>query len=129
MNISIVNLADFDSKFVINIKKDGAMGVITTYISRYIRVHTSEIECPHSVWTKLKTMLNKINGEVMHIEKYLISLEPLSFDHIEDYLTRIKELQLKLGECHKDNLKNDEHLIMLVLMNLKTPYDVFCSSF
>ena len=114
MNISIVNLADFDSKFVININKDGAMGVITTYISRDIRVHTSEIDCPHSIWTKLKTMLNKINGEVMHIEKYLISLEPLSFDQIEDCIARIKEIQLKLGECGKDFPKKDGNIIDIV---------------
>jgi hypothetical protein len=59
----------------------------------------------------------------------LISLNPLSFDKIEDYLACVKELQLKLGECGKDFPKKDGQLIELILMNLKTPYDVFCLTF
>ena len=43
----------------------------------------------------------------MHIEKELISLELLSFDLIKDYLACVKELQIKLGECGKDFLKED----------------------
>jgi hypothetical protein len=35
----------------------------------------------------------------MQLEKELISLDPHFFDIIEDYLVRVKELQLKLGEC------------------------------
>ena len=41
----------------------------------------------------------------------------------------MKELQLKLGECGKGFPKKDGQLIELVLMNLRTPYDVFYSSF
>ena len=57
----------------------------------------------------------------MQIEKESISMEPLSFARIEDYLAHIKELQLKLGECGKDFLNKDGQLIELVKMNLKTP--------
>jgi hypothetical protein len=38
----------------------------------------------------------------MHLEKELISLNPHSFDIMEDYLVCVKELQLKLGECGKN---------------------------
>ena len=38
-------------------------------------------------------------------------------------------LQLKLVECDKDFLKEDGQLIELVLMTLRTPYDVLCFSF
>ena len=65
----------------------------------------------------------------MQIEKESISLEPLSFDWIEDYLDRIKELQLNLGDYGKDFPKKDGQLIDLVLMNLKTPYYFLSSSF
>ena len=84
---------DADANFAIHVKKDEAVGVIMTYISMDIDIHTSGIDYPHVIWTKLKTLFNKITeGEVLHIEKELISLEPLSFDQIEDYLARIKEL-------------------------------------
>ena len=69
---------------------------IMTYILREFHFHRSGIDCSHGILTKLKTLFNKINeGEVMHIEKELISLELISFDMIEDYLSRIKEIQLK----------------------------------
>jgi hypothetical protein len=41
----------------------------------------------------------------------------------------VKELQLKLGECGKNYQKKDKQLIELVLMNLRTPFDVFISTF
>jgi hypothetical protein len=65
----------------------------------------------------------------MQLEKELISLDPHSFDIIEDYLACVKELQLKLGECGKNYLKKDGQLIELVLMNLRTPFDVFVLTF
>lgn len=36
---------------------------------------------------------------------------------------------MKLGKCGNNFLKKDGQLIELVLMNLRTPYDVLCSSF
>ena len=53
----------------------------------------------------------------MKIEKELISLDPHSFERIEDYLACVKELMLKLGECGKGFPKKDGQLIKLVLMN------------
>jgi hypothetical protein len=41
----------------------------------------------------------------------------------------LKRLQLKLGECGKNFQKKDGQLIELVLMNLRTPFDVLCSTF
>ena len=75
-------------------------------------------------------MFNKIDeGQVMEIEKELISLDSPSFEMIEDYLAHEKLIHLKLGECGKYFSIKDEHLIELVLMNLRTPYDVFYSTF
>jgi len=79
-----------------------------SYISREIHFHTSVITCLHAVWKMLKTLLDKIDeSQAMHIEKELISMDPHSFERIEDYLTHMKELQLKLGKCGKDFPKKD----------------------
>jgi hypothetical protein len=64
----------------------------------------------------------------MQSEKELISLNPHSFDKMEDYLSHVKELQLKLEECGKKYQKKDGKLIELVLMNLRTPFDIFVST-
>lgn len=59
----------------------------------------------------------------------MISLDPHFFKRIEVYLACVKELQLRLGKCGMNFMKTDGQLIELVLMNLRTPYDMLCSSF
>jgi len=58
----------------------------------------------------------------------MISLNYFSFVMIADYLAHEKELQFKLGEYSNDFPKNDSEFIEPILMNLKTPYDVLCST-
>ena len=53
----------------------------------------------------------------MHLEKKLISLNPHSFERMEDYLAHVKEIQLKLGECGENYKNKDGKRIELVLMN------------
>lgn len=59
----------------------------------------------------------------------LISLDPNSFERIKDCLACVKEMQLKLIECGNGFPKKDRNIIELVLMNLRTSYNLFCSSF
>ena len=68
INISIADSNDAEDNFSINRKNVEVMGIIMTYILRDIFFHTREINCPHVIWTKMKTLFNKINeGEVMQI--------------------------------------------------------------
>lgn len=91
--VSIPSASDAQVKFVIDRKKDEIVRVITTYISREIRFYTYRIDCPHEVWKKLKPLFDKvIESQVMKIEKELISMDPHSFERIEDYLAHAKEL-------------------------------------
>jgi len=59
----------------------------------------------------------------------LISLDPNSFDRMEDYLACVKKIQLKLGECGKNYEKKYVQLIGLFPMKLRTPFNVFVSNF
>jgi hypothetical protein len=93
-------------KFIIDNNKDDVIRFIMTYISRDVHFHTIMIVYPNQVWKKLKTLVNKVDkSQVMQFEKELISLIPLSFAKIEDYLACMKELQLKLGEYKKKKFK------------------------
>jgi len=49
-NNVILVLVDAHTKFIIVGKKHEAVEIITTYISREIRFHTSTIDCPHDVF-------------------------------------------------------------------------------
>ena len=93
---------DVAAKFFIDRKKDEAIGVIMTYILREIFFHTCGIDYPCEVWNKLKGRFDKVDeSHVMQMTKELISFNHHSFEIIEDYLARMKEFQLKLGECGK----------------------------
>jgi hypothetical protein len=63
------------------------------------------------------------------LEKDFISLDPHSFERMEDYLVHVKEIYLKLSECGKNYQKKDGKIIELVLMNLRTPFDMFMLNF
>jgi hypothetical protein len=126
----IPDLVNDQMKFVVNIKKDEAVGFIPTYISWEIQYHTNGIDFPHQVWKKLKYIFEKVDEiHVMQLEKELISLNPHSFNIVEDYLVCVKEMQLKLGKCGKNYQNKYRKLIAMVLMNLRTPFDVFVSTF
>jgi hypothetical protein len=51
----------------------------------------------------MKSLFNIVDeSHIMNIEKESVSLNPHSFQKIEDYLAHVKELTLKLGECGKN---------------------------
>jgi hypothetical protein len=126
----ILDPIDDHVKFVFDMKKDDVVGVITTYILREIHFHLSGIDFLHQFWKKIKTLFAQVDeNHVMLLEKQLISLKHHSFERMEDYLVHVKELQLKFGECGKNYQKKDGKLIELVLMNLRTPFEVFVSTF
>ena len=78
---------------MIDINKDEDIGVITTYISCEIWFDTSVIEYPYEVQKKLASLFDKVNeSRVMQIEKDMTYLDPHSFEKIEYYLDRVKEL-------------------------------------
>ena len=96
------------ANFDITRKKHQVIGVITTYTSQDIHFHSSKKDWPHAIWKKLTSLFYKFDeSQVMQIEKELISLDPQSFERIEDYLAHVKELQYKLGKCENNFLKKD----------------------
>jgi hypothetical protein len=117
-----------EAKFIVDRKQDEVVGVIKTYISREIQFHLSGIDFPHQVCRKLKSLFDRFDEiHTIQLEKQLISLDPHSFEKIEDYLACFKELQLKLGECGTNYQNKDGKLIKLVLMNLRKTFNMFVS--
>jgi hypothetical protein len=101
-----------------------------TYISWGVHFNLSGINFPHQVSKNLKTLFNRVDeNHIIKLEKDLIPLDPHSFERMEGYLACVKELQLKLGGCVKNYQKKDGKLIELILMNLRTLFDMFMSKF
>jgi hypothetical protein len=82
---------DDQENLVVYGKKVEVVGIITTYISWDILFHINGINFLHQVWKKLKSLFDRVDEiHVMQLEKELISIDPHSFDIIEDYLVHLK---------------------------------------
>jgi hypothetical protein len=63
------------------------------------------------------------------IEVELNTLDPKSFDNIQDLFTKFKYLLLSLGECGIDRSTQEKQLIITILANLGPEYVVYVSNF
>ena len=61
------------------------------------------------------------------LENELINLNPNIFDTIQDFISRFKSASLQFKECKID--KDDEQLILTILLNIFPDYSIFVSSF
>ena len=63
------------------------------------------------------------------LEVELNTLEPKSFDNIQDFFTKFKSLILSLSGCGLDNSTQEKQLILTILAKLGPKYVVYVSNF
>jgi hypothetical protein len=63
------------------------------------------------------------------LEVELNTLDPKSFDNIQDFFTKFKSLLLSLGECGIDNSTQEKQLILTILAKLAPEYIIYVSNF
>jgi hypothetical protein len=63
------------------------------------------------------------------IEVELNTLDPKSFDNIQDFFTKLKYLILILDECGIDKSTQEKQLILTILAKLGPKYTVYVSNF
>jgi hypothetical protein len=63
------------------------------------------------------------------LEAKLNTIDPKSFDNIEDFFTKFKSLLLSLGECGIAKSTQEKQLILTILAKLGPEYDVYVSNF
>ena len=63
------------------------------------------------------------------LEVELNTLDPKSFDNIQDFFTKFKSLLLNLGECGIDKSTQEKQLILTILAKLGPEYIVYVSNF
>ena len=79
---------------------DEAFGFLCAHISRYLIFHLEGLKTPMESWEKLELFFGKqdeIRGHIL--EKELISLHPISFETIQQFLTKFKSLALQCKQC------------------------------
>ena len=68
-----------------------------------------------------------MRGHMLEVE--LNTLDPKSFDNIQDFFTKFKSLSLSLGECGIDKSTQEKQLILTILAKLGPKYIVYVSNF
>ena len=63
------------------------------------------------------------------LEVELNTLDPKSFDNIQDFFTKFKYLILSLGECGIEKYTQEKQLILTILAKLGQEYTVYVSNF
>jgi hypothetical protein len=68
-----------------------------------------------------------MRGHLLEVE--LNTLDPKSFDNIQDFFTKVEPLLLGLGECGIDKSTQEKQLILTILAKLGTEYTIYVSNF
>jgi len=100
MKIEIRDPTNDQENFDLDWNKDEDVGVIMNYISQNIWFHLYGIDLPHQLWRKMKLLFHWVNiSHVMQLVKQLISLDPHSFDRMEEYLACVNKIHMQFGKC------------------------------
>jgi hypothetical protein len=85
---------------------DEALRTICNLISPNLLFHISSCKTPNETWTTLEGLFGKhdeMRGHILAVE--LLTLDPKSFDNIQDFFTKFKDLLSQLKACGVDKSK------------------------
>jgi hypothetical protein len=68
-----------------------------------------------------------MRGHMMEVE--LLTLDPKSFDNIQDFFTKFKDLLSQLKSCGVDRCKEEKQMVLTILSKLGPEFYVFVSAF
>jgi hypothetical protein len=95
-------------------------------ISPDLRFHLQGIDDPDEAWENIQFVFRKHKIIQAHqIENQILTLSPIEFSCIEDYLSKFKTLIILCAKC---NIKlEEERCIYIILAKLGSAYLVFVS--
>ena len=105
-----------------------ALGDIFLGVDDKIMYQIRKSSTSKEAWDTLKNLYDKVSDEdIFKIEDELVSLDPKSFDSIQDFIIKVNELRTKLTNC--GNPIKDDKLIYLIHNKLPSEYSTFVSSY
>jgi len=90
-------------------RKDEATILLLELISITLWFHFATCNTPNNIWTTLEGLFGKkdeMQGHMLEVE--MNTLDPKSFDNIQDFFTKFKSLILILGECGIDKYTQEK---------------------
>jgi hypothetical protein len=70
---------------------------------------------------------DEMRGHMLEVE--LLTLDPKSFENIQDFFTKFKDLLLQLKACGVDKSKEEKQLVLIILSKIGLEFSVFISTF
>jgi hypothetical protein len=90
-------------------RMDEAFGTICSLISLEILFHISSCKTPNEAWTTMEGIFDKqdeMRGHLLEVE--LLTLDPKTFDNLQYFFTKYKDLLLQLKACGVDKSKEEK---------------------
>ena len=63
------------------------------------------------------------------LEVEFLTLDPKSFDNLQDFFTKYKDLLSQLKACRVDKSKEEKQMVLTMISKLGAEYSVFVSTF
>jgi hypothetical protein len=111
-------------------RKDEATSLLLESILTDLWFHVSSCKNLNKIWTTLEGLFrnkDEMRGHMLEVE--LKTLDPKSFDNIQDLFTKFKSLILSLESYGIDKSKQVDQLILTILAKLGPKYAVYVSIF
>jgi hypothetical protein len=68
-----------------------------------------------------------MRGHMLEVE--FLTLDPKTFDNLQDFFTKYKDLLSQLKACGVDKSKEEKQMVLTILSKLGPEYSVFVSTF
>jgi hypothetical protein len=109
---------------------DEVFETICSLISPNLLFHISSCKTPNEACTTLEGLFGKqdeMRGHMLEVE--LLTLDPKSFDNIQDFFTKFKDLLSQLKAYGVDKSKEEKQMVLTILSKLDHEFSVFVSTF
>jgi hypothetical protein len=70
---------------------------------------------------------DEMKGHMLKVE--FLTLDPKTFDNLQDFFTKYKDLLSQLKACGVDKYKEEKQMVLTILSKLGLEYSVFVSTF
>jgi hypothetical protein len=68
-----------------------------------------------------------MRGHMLEVD--LLTLDPKSFDNIQDFFTKFKDLLSQLKSCGVDKSKEEKQMVLTILSKIGPEFSLFVSTF
>jgi hypothetical protein len=109
---------------------DEAFRTICSLISPDLLFHISSCKTPNEAWTTMEGIFGKwdeMRGHMIEVE--FLTLDPKSFNNLQDFFTKYKDLLSQIKACGVDKSKEEKQMVLTILSKFGPEYSVFVFSF